>query len=236
MERLNPAYKFLTILIVGIILSFSFNIRVNFGVFLLSVLMTLSSRNLEYKKFFFWLSVFALCALGFFMTGLLFSKNIDSSEIGNWGFATISVSSLETALRLSSRILAFGSLALLFSMTTRPSSFFHSLRQQFKIPAKFTYGVLAAYGFLPTIKNEYVLVRAAVSVRGVKAGPLSPRLLYPMLVRSFRRAENVAMAMESRGFNPKAERGEAFPVPLGPVDILFSASFVAAVVFGLIFL
>ncbi|MDR2406300.1 MAG: energy-coupling factor transporter transmembrane protein EcfT, partial [Deltaproteobacteria bacterium] len=215
MDRINPGYKFLTILIVGAILSFTFKIWVNLGVFLIAILLTLSARNLDYKKLLAFLSLFALAAFGFFMTGLLFadtSQANDHSELKNFGIVTISVTSVDTALKLSSRILAYGALAALFTLTTKPAEFFHSLGQQFKVPPKFTYGILAAYGFLPTIKNEYELVKAAISVRGVKAGPFSTRRLFPMLVRAFRRSENLAMGMESRGFNPKAKRGQAFMV------------------------
>lgn len=239
MERLNPAYKFLAILIVGTILSFNFNIRVNFLVFGLSVFLTLLSKDLSYKKFFLWLSLFLLTAFGFFMTGLFFSdttKVENPQVIKSFGIVTISIDSLNTALQLSSRVLAFGALALLFTLTTKPTSFFLSLGQQFKVPPKFTYGILAAYGFLPTIKNEYELVKAAIHVRGVKAGPFSPRRLFPMLVRAFRRSENLAMGMESRGFNPKAKRGQAFKIKLSALDFIFLFAFVGIVILGLVFL
>ena len=65
MDRLNPGFKFLAILILGILLSFSFNARVNLGVFGASLALTLASSNLNYKKFFAWLSLFVLAAAGF---------------------------------------------------------------------------------------------------------------------------------------------------------------------------
>jgi energy-coupling factor transport system permease protein len=173
------------------------------------------------------------------MTGLFFSdaaSSVSPEEIKSWGIVTISIASVDTALQLSSRVLAFGALALFFTLTTKPTTFFHSLGQQFKVPPKFTYGILAAYGFLPTIKNEYELVKAAIYVRGVKAGPFSPKRLFPMLVRAFRRSENLAMGMESRGFNPLAKRGQAFKVKLSVFDFVFLFGFVGLVILGLVFL
>jgi energy-coupling factor transport system permease protein len=236
MDRLNPGFKFLAILILGILLSFSFNARVNLGVFGASLALTLASSNLNYKKFFAWLSLFVLAAAGFFMTGLFFAKDSAPGELRIWGIATISADSLETAVQLSTRILAFGALALLFALTTKPPMFFRSLNQQFGAPLKFTYGIMAATGFIPAVRDEYYLVRAAVAVRGVRAGPFSPRRFMPMLVRAFRRAESASMAMESRGFNPLAERGSAFPVPLGAMDFVFLVCFPGAAALGLIFL
>jgi energy-coupling factor transporter transmembrane protein EcfT len=41
------------------------------------------------------------------------------------------------------------------------------------------------------------------------------------------------MAMESRGFNPRARRGVAFPVPLRAADFVFLILFVGGVALAL---
>jgi energy-coupling factor transport system permease protein len=236
MDGLNPGVKFMAILIVGLMLSFGFNVPANVGVFILSLAMALGTRSLPLGRYLGWLSAVIFCALGFFATGVVFAKGGGARPPSPGEFVALSVSDVETALQLSSRVLAYGALALSFSLTTRPSDFFHSLGQQFGVPPKFVYGMIAAYGFIPTIREEHFLVGAALRVRGVRAGPFSPARLLPMLVRAFRRSGAVAMAMESRGFNPEAPRGRAFEVPLGAQDIAFLVVFVGLVALGLAFL
>jgi energy-coupling factor transport system permease protein len=220
MTNLNPTCKFLSILLAGIILSVSYKTKTNVAVFLIAIILTLSTRGIDYRRLWLNLVPFVLAALGFFMTGLFFAKNGPEFS-GSLGHSNISVSSLATACQLASRVLAFGSMAILFSLTTEPEAFFQSLRQQLKLSAKFTYSLIAAYHFWPVVKSEYDMVKAASMVRGIKLWPLSPRLIIPMLVRAFRRSECLAMAMESRGFNPLSTRGEAVIIPLHWGDALF---------------
>jgi energy-coupling factor transport system permease protein len=220
MTRLNPGIKFLSILLIGVILALTYNTRLNFSVMALALALSLTVKPFKPLRILLWLTPFTLAAASFFMTGLFFAK--DSPDFaGRLGQSSVALDSISTGLQLASRVLAFGSLAMLFSLSTKPGLFFHSLGQNFKLPPKFTYGLLAAYHFLPVIKGEFELVRAAMAVRGVKAMPWSTKRLVPMLVRAFRRSENLAMAMESRGFYPKAKRGRAFPVPVRGIDYMF---------------
>ncbi|MDR1487834.1 MAG: energy-coupling factor transporter transmembrane protein EcfT [Deltaproteobacteria bacterium] len=232
MGTLNPGFKFLSIIIIGIILSFTYNVRLNMIVFAASFILVLTVRPFRPLRILLWLSPFTLAAAGLFMTGLFFAKDGPGFS-GSFGVPAISVQSLEAARQLSWRVMAFGGLAMLFSLSTNPTLFFHSLGQNFKLPAKFTYGLLAAYHFLPVIKDEYLLVKASLIVRGISASPLSLKRATPMLVRSFRRSENLAMAMESRGFNPLAERSCAFPIALRARDFIFMGLAIGLPLIGL---
>lgn len=220
MNTLNPGYKFLTLLLVSLILSFCYSVRLNFAVFCLCLLSALLTPAVNKKRLLLGLLPFLLAAAGLFFSGLWFPAS-GEAVTGSWGVAAMTVSSLSGALQLSSRALAFGGIGLLFSLTTRSSEFIMSLMQQFRLPPEFAYGLLAAYHFLPVMRDEYSVVRAALKVRGVRAGPLSGKTLLPMLVHALRRSESVAMAMESRGFYPKAPRGVAFLIPAGTKDFAF---------------
>jgi energy-coupling factor transporter transmembrane protein EcfT len=220
MTTLNPSYKFVSVLLAGIALSLSYDTKANAGVCLLALLLTSCAKGLDFRRFFLAMVPFVLAAFGFFMTGLLFAKNAPEFS-GSFGQSQVDVSSMATAWQLSTRVMAFGGLALLFSLTTEPETFFRSLRQQLRLPAQFCYGLTAAYHFLPVVRSEHQLVRAASLVRGARSWPWSSRVIIPMLVRAFRRSERLAMAMESRGFNPASERGEAALVPLRLRDVMF---------------
>ncbi|MDR2366612.1 MAG: energy-coupling factor transporter transmembrane protein EcfT [Deltaproteobacteria bacterium] len=220
MGGINPSCKFVAIFMVGLIVSLRYDTRLNVMVCLIALLLTVTARGVNRKRFLWTLGPFILAAFGFFMTGYFFADN-GKEFAGSYGQAYITVASMDTAWQLGTRVLAFGSLALLFTLTTEPEAFFQSLRQQLRLSPKLTYALIAAYHFLPVVRSEYDLVRAASAVRGVRAWPLSAKLTLPMLVRAFRRSECLAMAMESRGFNPAAVRGEATRVPLRLRDAFF---------------
>jgi len=233
MNKLNPGYKFLTLLIVSLILSFTFSAFLNMLVFSLCLLLTIYTPTANKKRAFIFLAFISIAAAGMFMSGFLFPSNGSSGEILG---QTVYVASTDTAIKLSARMLAFGGIGILFALTTNSLEFIMSLMQQFRLPAKFAYGLLAAYHFFPVIISEYEIVRASLLVRGVKAVPISRKRLIPMLVHAFERSESIAMAMESRGFDGDAMRGTAFPVPLGKVDFLFMFLAIGGVTVGVVFL
>ncbi|MFQ9847183.1 MAG: energy-coupling factor transporter transmembrane component T family protein, partial [[Clostridium] leptum] len=152
------------------------------------------------------------------------------------GQRTLYATNWVTAAQLSSRVLAYGGLGLLFAFTTNSMDLVMSLMQQFRLPPKFAYGILAAYHFFPVVREEYRIVGAALRVRGVKAGPFSTRRLFPMLAHALERSESLAMAMESRGFESRQPRAVAFRVPLRAVDFLFLIGLNGALAAGLFFL
>ena len=124
----------------------------------------------------------------------------------------------------------------LIPFTTDSMELVMSLMQQFHLPPKFAYGILAAYHFFPIVREEYRTVGASLQVRGVKAGPFSPKRLFPMLAHALERSESLAMAMESRGFENKKPRAVAFRVELKGIDFVFLIGLNAALAAGLIFL
>ena len=96
-----------------------------------------------------------------------------------------------------------------------------SLQQQLRLPPVFAYGLLAAWGILPNMMEEYKRTRAAFAARGIRVFPVSPALLKPLLVKSVRWSEELSIAMESRGFDGRAPRTCSQPLRLRPVDVLF---------------
>ena len=124
-------------------------------------------------------------------------------------------------LVLGSRVLAFAGLGLLFVLTTDRILLVRSLQQQLRLPPVFAYGLLAAWGILPNMMEEYKRTRAAFAARGIRVFPVSPALLKPLLVKSVRWSEELSIAMESRGFDGRVPRTCSQPLRLRPVDVLF---------------
>jgi energy-coupling factor transport system permease protein len=232
MSALNPGYKFLTLLIASLILSMTYNIRLNMSVFVLCFVATALTPSVNRRRLMLAMLPFLLTSAGMFMSGFMFPSASAADLAGAAGERVIYVTSWDGALKLSSRVLAFGGIGLLFAFTTNSMDFIMSLMQQFRLPPKFAYGLLAAYHFFPVVRDEYGIVRSALAVRGVKAGPFSGKCLLPMLIHAFERSESIAMAMESHGFDGAAPRGIAFPVPLRGADFVFMFAVTAGVVAG----
>lgn len=237
MTKLNPGYKLLTLILASLLLSTTYSTTLNMLVALTALTATFLTPGVNRRRLTLALLPFLLTAAGMFMTGLFFSSPGEAEiAVRVVDQRTLYATSWSTALKLASRIMAFGGLGMLFAFTTNSMELVMSLMQQFRLPPKFAYGILAAYHFFPTIRSEYATVGAALKVRGIKAFAFSPKRIFPMLVHALERSESLAMAMESRGFEGGVQRAVAFRVPLRAVDILFLIGTIGILIVGLIFL
>ena len=143
---------------------------------------------------------------------------------------------VENGLQLGSRVLAFAGLGLLFVTTTDIMELVRSLEQQLHFPVKFVYGLLAAFQILPNMQQEYRKTKAAFWARGVYPAAVSPRLLIPLMVKAVRWSEALAAAMESKGFDEKAQRTIYRRIPVRPVDYAFPFLTTGLLILGLLFL
>lgn len=239
MRSLNPGVKLLALVVASLVLSVTFNTRVNVAVAALALVTTALTPRVNRKALACALVPFALTAAALFMTGLLYGAG-GGAEAGAsvssdfFGQRTLFASDWSTAGQLASRVLAYGGLGMVFAFTTDAFELVMSLMQQFRLPAKFAYGVLAAYHFFPTVRSECQSVGVALRVRGVRVGPLSSRRVVPMLAHALERSEALAMAMESRGFEGDAPRRVAFEVPLRARDLVFAVGLNVAIVAALL--
>lgn len=230
MHALNPAYKSIGLLLPTFFLPLVQDPVLNFSVFGLCLILLLCSR-INYRVFLLTLLPILLMAAGTFFTGYHFRA--DSGMPVNEARFLFAGSAVYNGLVLSSRVLAFGGLGLLLALTTDRILLVQSMHQQLSLPAVFAYGLLAAWGILPSMLREYRQTRAAFHTRGIRVSPVSPRLLKPLLVKSARWAEALSIAMESKGFDARAARTIYQPVPLRCWDIAFP--FAACAVVGALY-
>lgn len=213
MEKLNPFLKGATILICGLILSFSYSVMLNCCIIIVCLILMLFFSKTKVSSVFKIMIPALIAAVSIFFTGLLYTNNntLDAatvSKLGNLNFEVMSYSmtSSYNAVQLASRILAFAGLGVLFALTTNAEEFVKSLMHQCKLAPKYAYGVLAAFHLLPGIKEEFGNVKMAFKVRGINVSPFSIKPIFAMLVNITYWSENVAMAMESKGFNGDGKR------------------------------
>lgn len=231
MQSINPVCKFIGIFVPAILLAFFYRPLLNLLVFCVCVVILLFSRANK-KTMGIFLLLAGILALGLFVTGYQFPSG---ATLGNPSLVFTDAAVIN-GLQLSSRVLAFAGLGMLFVLTTNRLSFIQALEQQVKLPPKFAYGILAAWGMLPNMKEEYKKTRAAFWARGLHPGAISPALLTPLLVKSVRWSEALACAMESKGFGDSKHRTHYRSFHAGKKDILFCVFSCALVALGLLFI
>ena len=120
---------------------------------------------------------------------------------------------LRTGLALAVRTLLVGVCATGFLAVTDPGRLLVSLHQVGHLPVRVTYALLAAHRLLDDLPAEWTTIRRAHAVREPVRSPgpaaarrrlsRSPHALaraaFVLLVTSIRRAERVAISLESRG-------------------------------------
>lgn len=93
-----------------------------------------------------------------------------------------------------------------------------SLTQNFHLPAKFAYGVLAASSLFPLMAAEMKQLKAAGLMRGVTLSWLSPTLYFKAILLAWQHADSLALGMQSHGFVENAPRSQIVPVELTKKD------------------
>jgi len=239
-ERWNPSVKMFTVLLSVILLSFQYKIIVTLGVFLFSLIMMLFFSDARFKSIIKILIPATFAALGMFVMGLYYSKNnsitsMDVSDISSVPYALRAAMStnLISASQLGSRILAYAGLGIFFSLTTDEEFFISSLMHQCHLSPKFAYGILAAVHLVPNLGKEYKNAVFAFRTRGIRVGVLSLKPVFAMLVNSIYWSENIAMAMQSKGFSDNESRTYYIEPKVGVYDILLSIAVLSLIVFGI---
>jgi energy-coupling factor transport system permease protein len=127
------------------------------------------------------------------------------------------------------RLLAIFATSSLFVLTTNPADMVIALIHQARVPVRVGYAVFAAYRFMPLVQEELGNIRAAHQVRGATSGRgpvarLRQTIGYaiPLLTISVRRAERVALAMDSRGFGARRDRTYYRVTTLTRADLTFA--------------
>lgn len=217
LEHVNPTVKALVVIASALLLATQYRTGLSLGVWVLCMVALLLISQVPLRTVGIAFAPAALAAFGMGMTGLWFGAS----------------SQVEVAGQLGSRVLAFAGLGLLFGLTTKGEEFVYSLRDQLRLSPSYTYGILASVHLLPLLKRELDQVKLAMKARGLHITPFSIKPLVPMLVHAIRWSELLAMAMESKGFSPDAQRTQATRIQLHVGDAIFAVVVLGGLVVAL---
>ena len=173
------------------------------------------------------LSPLLLAALGLaILTALVHPANGDRSTPGAvvLGPLVLAPAALSAAAAIGLRLATIAVTSLLVLAPSDPTRLTDSLVQQWRIPDRFAFVALAALRVAPLFARDWAAIGAARRVRGIeprgvreRVAALGDRLLV-LLVAALRRAERLALAMDSRGFDSGQRRSHYRPVRLSLVD------------------
>ncbi len=185
-------------------------------------LILLITKLLSKVSFSYLISGFKVILLLIFFTSLVHLIFNTGGEIifSLWGFSLYS-GALKSIMLIIIRFFLVVSLMIIFNITTSPSQITHAIEkslgflQNFKIPVS-TFALLMSISlrFIPTIGEETTRIMNAQISRGAnfKTGTIFTRMknfvpiLIPIFVATVKRADELATAMEVRGYNPDAKR------------------------------
>jgi energy-coupling factor transport system permease protein len=182
-----------------------------------------------------------VAAVGFFWVAVVFPRAYEHpTVVGQIGPVVVTAEALWRGGAIGLRVLCFTAYSLLFVLTTDPTDFVVTLVQHWRLSPRIAYASLAAFRFVPLFRAEAESIRLAHKVRGLGEGrgltgswEAWRRFAIPLLASAIRRAERVAIAMESKGFDGAASRTYFRAIRWRPIDLLFLVAMVAAV--GLVF-
>lgn len=150
------------------------------------------------------------------------------------------------SVAMSFRFVVLISIFSSYFLTTSPEDLTQSM-VQLRVPYDYALTFNMAMRFVPTLSKEAQIIMDAQKSRGLEMerGNFMQKIrnyipvLVPLIVSSFRRAELVADAMESRAFGAAKKRTSLYVLKLGNIDYAFLclviASSEALLLFSLLF-
>ncbi len=230
LEKINPFIKVVTILVCGILMALTSSWKLNLAVLIAALLALLLLSNCKLSSLVKTFVPVILLAGAVFVSGMSYGKSAAQSA------SIYDVASMDSALLLSTRILAYVGMGMLFALSTDQKEFIMSLMHQAHVKPKFAYGVLAAVNLIPTLRREWDEVNLAYRARKKRTGLLPIGPLFNTLVNGIRWSENVAMAMESKGFDGDGSRTFAITTRVRARDICFAVLCIGLMAAGTIWL
>lgn len=228
LEKINPFIKVVTILVCGILMALISSWKLNLAVLITALLALLLLSNCKLSSLVKTFVPVILLAGAVFVSGMSYGKSAAQSA------SIYDVASMDSALLLSTRILAYVGMGMVFALSTDQKEFIMSLMHQAHVKPKFAYGVLAAVNLIPTLRREWDEVNLAYRARKKRTGLLPIGPLFNTLVNGIRWSENVAMAMESKGFDGDGSRTFAITTRVRAGDICFAVLCIGLMAAGMI--
>jgi energy-coupling factor transport system permease protein len=212
LHRMDPRSK-LVLIFLFVCVVFLANNALTYGTLLVYTIIMLSLSKISIRfimsglKPVLWLVVFT------FLLHLFLTK--EGNLLFQWGWIEVYEEGIKQGLFISLRFFLLILMTSLLTLTTTPIEITDGLEEllgplkKVKFPVhELALMMSISLRFIPTLMQETDKIMKAQSARGVDftGGPVKDRvkaiipLLIPLFISSFKRAEELAIAMEARGY------------------------------------
>lgn len=225
MHRLDPRVKLFGLITFMALIFFSFgNVALNFAyyfVLLVIVLIAMKLAKVKIKSLFKQLKALWFMVLFLLIINVLSYRTPDQQELFSIGNFIVYDAAVYQTFYILVRLVLMISLTMVLTSSTKPLDLTFALEWTMT-PLKFirfpvhevAMTMSLALRFIPTLLDETGRIMKAQESRGVDfaGGKISERLrgivslIVPLFNSAFMRSDELANAMEARGYNPQGKR------------------------------
>ncbi|MDQ0220584.1 energy-coupling factor transporter transmembrane protein EcfT [Peribacillus cavernae] len=246
-HRMDPRSKLLLVFFFVCIVFLANNL-ITYGILAVFTLALIALSKIPARFLFNGLKPILFLILFTLLLHILFTKEGD--VIYDFGFIEIYEGGLRQGLYISFRFTLLILVTSLLTLTTSPISITDGLEQllgplkKWKMPVhELALMMSISLRFIPTLMEETEKIMKAQTARGVDftSGPIKERvksivpLLVPLFVSSFKRAEELAIAMEARGYRGGEGRTKYRQLSWHAVDTLLLCTLAVLTILLLLF-
>jgi len=247
LHRLDPRFKFLALL--NILTAF-FMLETHMGMAVLLLMLLFLVYLVRVPFGYLWRGLRPIIYIALFTLVIHIFYDKGGVVLLRLGPLTVESAGISEGLFVVARLFGLVLATLLVTLTTTPLSLAQGLEyfikplQLIRLPvAEVAMIMTIALRFIPTVMEESQRLMRAQMARGAdfesgsplrKAHNLTP-LIVPLFVSAFRRADELALAMEARGFSIGARRTRLYERKATLRDwaaLLFSAVLLAGIMAG----
>ena len=211
-HRLDPRSK-LIFVFAFIIIVFLANNTITYGLLVAFTLFVILLSRIRLYFILNGLKPVLILMVFTFLLHMFFTR--EGAVVADFGFIQIYEEGLRQGIFISLRFLVLVFMTTVLTLTTSPILITDGIEtllnplKKIKIPVhEFALMMSIALRFIPTLMDETDKIMKAQMARGsdLSAGPIGARLkaivplLIPLLISAFKRAEDLATAMEVRGY------------------------------------
>ena len=225
-HRLDPRYKILAMIVLMVCIFFSFSsLWMNFivyGILMIFIYIIMRISHIKLSMLFsqlkaIWIMMFVLFIVNIIVPG---DASLGYFTFFNTGWK-IYYSAIYNTVYILFRLIIMLSLSLVLTATTKPLELTNALEflmkplKAIKFPVhEIAMTISLALRFIPTLLEETDRIMKAQASRGVdfQNGKFKEKikaiiaLIIPLFISALARSEDLANAMEARGYNPSAKR------------------------------
>jgi len=237
LHRINPSIKLILIIILVFTITFAYDPYTPFIFSILAIIQITLLGKIPVKQIFKMILPLSFILAGITITSII-SYNTALEEAPNiilsWRTIQITTDSIKFGLTIGFRVSCFLLYSILFVATTDPTDFILSLIVQLKLSPRIGYSTLVGYRFIPLLSTEYQNIYDAHKIRGAKekSGIIAKikrfkKYAVPLMVIAARKAQRVAIAMDSKCFYAYPKRTYLRDVRVRKIDIIYTILFTA---------